>query len=227
MEREPTPAAVLKKLKSLGTAKNVTVYRRHGVNGPIYGVSFEHLSSLARSIGKNHRLAVRLWASGIHDARILATMIADAGALTSAQLNQWAKALDNYVVADAFSKLVRTSPLIRAKAAAWTTSRNDWIGQVGWNLVAFLALSEVSLTEAEFSRYVETIATHIHASRNRTRYAMNSALIAIGIRSAPLKQKALRAAARIGAVAVDHGATGCKTPDARQYIVKSWNRKMA
>jgi len=227
MEREPTPAAVLKKLKALGTAKNVTVGRRHGVDGPLYGVSFEHLSALARSYGRNHRLAVLLWASGNHDARLLATMIADAGALTSAELDRWAKELGNYVIADAFSKLVRTSPLIRAKAAAWTTSRNDWIGQVGWNLVAFLALSEVSLTEAEFSRYLETIAKDIHASKNRTRYAMNSALIAIGIRSARLKQKALRAAARIGTVTVDHGLTGCKTPDARQYIIKSWNRRMA
>jgi len=227
MEREPTPAAVLNKLKTLGTAKNVAVYRRHGVDGPLYGVSFEHLSSLAKSIGKNHRLALRLWASGNHDARILATMIADAGRLTSAQLDGWAKALGNYVVADAFSKLVRTSPLVRLKAAAWTTSRNDWIGQVGWNLVAFLALSEVSLTQAEFSRYLDTITRRIHASRNRTRYAMNSALIAIGIRSARLKQKALWAAARIGTVAVDHGSTGCKTPDARHYILKSWNRKMA
>lgn len=218
---------VMKELKAKGTALNLKRYRRHGIKGPAYGVSVAHLSSLRTSIGPDHRLAVKLWASGNHEARVLGTMIADAEAITSAQLDRWAQSLDNYVIADAFSKLVRQSPFVRAKAAAWTTSRNDWIGQVGWNLVAFLALSEVSLTDAEFSRYVERIAKDIHASKNRTRYAMNSALIAIGVRSARLKAKALQAAARIGTVSVDHGPTGCKTPDARRYIIKSWNRKMA
>jgi len=227
MEKGPTPGAVLKKLKALGTAQNVKVYRRHGIDGPLYGVSFAHLSALAKSLGQNHGLAVKLWASGNHDARVLATMIADASAMTSAGLDRWAKALDNYVIADAFSKLVRTSPLVRSKVAAWTKSSNDWLGQVGWSLVAFLALSEVSLSESEFSRYIETIERSIHAGKNRTRYAMNSALIAIGVRSARLKLKALEAAARIGTVTVDHGPTGCKTPDARQYIIKSWNRRMA
>lgn len=222
-----TATAVLKKLKALGTAQNVKVYRRHGVEGPAFGVSFAHLTALGESIGQDHALALKLWASGNHDARVLATMTADAGAMRSTELERWAKALGNSIIADAFSKLVRRSPFVRAKAAVWTTSRSDWIGQVGWNLVAFLALSEHSLTEAEFSRYVKRITKEIHASRNRTRYAMNSALIAIGTRSARLKQEALQAAARIGTVAVDHGPTGCKTPDARQYILKSWNRKMA
>jgi hypothetical protein len=77
-----------------------------------------------------------------------------------------------------------------------------------------------SLEEALFERYLETIETDIHQAKNRTRHAMNSALIAIGLRSTGLRNKALAAAARIGKVEVDHGETGCTTPDAAAYIRK-------
>jgi len=218
---------VMKKLKAMGTAKTATLYRRHGIEGPAFGVSYAHLNLLRKSIGVNQVLARKLWATGNHDAQVLATMVADPRAFSSSQLNTWAKALGNYVVADAFSRLVRQSRYAKAKAAAWSASGNDWIGQAGWNLVAFLALNDPKLTNTQLARYVEQIAKRIHKSKNRTRYAMNSALIAIGIRNAHLKQKALRAAAQIGTVTVYHGETRCKTPDAEQYIVKSWNRKMA
>jgi len=227
MKNQPTLSGVMKKLKSMGTAQNVKVYRRHGVEGPMFGVSYANLNILLKAIGRDHAMAEKLWATGNHDAMVLATMIADPARLSSRQLDEWAQSLGNYAAADAFSKLVRQSPFVRAKASAWAKSRNDWIGQVSWTLVAFLAMSEESLTEAEFARLVQTIQKSIHTRKNRTRYAMNNALIAIGIRSANLKQKALRAAGEIGTVEVDHGETGCKTPDAAQYILKSWIRKMA
>jgi hypothetical protein len=56
---------------------------------------------------------------------------------------------------------------------------------------------------------------------------MNMALIAIGLRSPALRKAATEAARRIGPVEVDHGDTGCKTPDAIAYIAKSWERKKA
>jgi 3-methyladenine DNA glycosylase AlkD len=227
MTRPVTLRHVLQRLKGMGTAQNVKVYRRHGVEGPMFGVSFANLNTLQRSIGRNHDLALGLWRTGNHDAQVLATMIADPAKFSARELETWARTLGNYVVADAFSKLVRHTPFVNSKAARWTASRNDFMGQAGWNRVSFLAMSEVSLSEADFSRYIQTIQKRIHTSNNRTRYAMNNALIAIGIRSARLKNAALRAAERIGTVTVDHGQTGCKTPDARQYILKSWNRKLA
>ena len=54
---------------------------------------------------------------------------------------------------------------------------------------------------------------------------MNSALIQIGARNAALKRQAIAAATRIGTVEVDHGETGCKTPEAVGYIEKMWARK--
>ena len=62
----------------------------------------------------------------------------------------------------------------------------------------------------------------IHAAPNAEREGMNLAVIAIGCRSPGLRKAAIAAAKRIGKVEVDHGDTACKTPDAAEYIEKSW-----
>ena len=66
-----------------------------------------------------------------------------------------------------------------------------------------------------------TIEAKIHKAKNRTRYSMNSALIGIGAYNAKLRKRALQVAKNIGTVEVDHGETGCKTPDAAAYIAKT------
>jgi hypothetical protein len=50
---------------------------------------------------------------------------------------------------------------------------------------------------------------------------MNNTLVAIGVRSPRLTKPALASAKRIGKVDIDHGETGCKTPDATEYIKKA------
>jgi hypothetical protein len=108
----------------------------------------------------------------------------------------------------------------------WTRSRNEWVSTAGWNVLARLAeTSEV--TEAELAGHLKTIESKIHSCENRTRYAMNLALICIGMRSDAMHEKAVAAAKRIGRVEVDHGETGCKTPDAEVYIQKMAARKPA
>jgi hypothetical protein len=54
---------------------------------------------------------------------------------------------------------------------------------------------------------------------------MNNVVIAIGIRNPMLEEAAVEAAKRIGPVEVDHGETGCKTPEAVSYIAKTNARK--
>jgi len=73
------------------------------------------------------------------------------------------------------------------------------------------------------------IKTRIHASDNWVRYAMNNALINIGVRNPKLEKIAIAAATRIGTIEVDHGETGCKTPEAVSYIKKTvaYNKKKA
>jgi 3-methyladenine DNA glycosylase AlkD len=82
-------------LKKLGTDQNRAVYQRHGVGDKLYGVSFANLKNLKKEIKTDHELARRLWATGNHDARILATMIADPEETTPHLLDSWKDGLDN------------------------------------------------------------------------------------------------------------------------------------
>jgi hypothetical protein len=88
-------------------------------------------------------------------------------------------------------------------------------------LLTHLALNDASLGSEYFKPYLGTIERRIHSSPNRTRDAMNSALIAIALRSPELKREGIAAARRIGKVEVDHGETSCKTHDAEEYILKT------
>jgi 3-methyladenine DNA glycosylase AlkD len=218
---------VLEELESLGTAQNRKVYGRHGVKGPMFGVSYKNQGLLAKRIKTDHALARKLWDSGNHDARVLATMVADPARLDGPTAESWAAALDNYALADAVAKLVSQSPLARAKASKWIKSKQEFIAAAGWSITGYLALYDGDLPDSHFAGLVPRIEKQIHTSPNRTRYSMNMALIAIGIRSAGLRKLALAAAKKIGKVQVDHGETGCQTPDAAAYIAKTVARRRA
>jgi 3-methyladenine DNA glycosylase AlkD len=216
-----TETEVMQQLRSLGKEQTAKTYRRHGVRGDVFGVSYGDLGKLKKRIKVDHALAVALWRTGNHDARILATMVADPAALDERTLDAWARDLDSYPIADAFAGLAAQSPAARRCMERWTTDDGEWVGRAGWLVLARLAGDGGALSDAELAGYLPTIEREIHTRKNRVRDAMNSALIAVGIRNAPLREQALAAAARIGTVDVDHGETNCKTPDAAEYIRKT------
>ena len=213
---------VMAELERAGTAQNRKVYARHGYSDNMFGVSFANLRKLGKKIKRDDALARKLWATGNEDARQLACMIADPEAMTSADLDAWVSEIGHYCLADVFSKeLAARSPHVGKKISAWTRSKTDFTGQAGWDLVALFAMEKAATPDATFEKHLATIERRVHSAPNRTRHAMNGALIAIGLRNAKLEKLALAAAARIGRVEVDHGATGCKTPDAAAYIAKA------
>jgi 3-methyladenine DNA glycosylase AlkD len=216
-----TTSDAMRALEAVGTAQNRKVYERHGVRSSMFGVSYADLGKLKKSIGTDQALSEALWSTGNHDARVLATMIADPGTIGAKTIDAWAEDLDNHILADAFSILVARSRHGRARLEKWIGSNDEWIGAVGWTLLGTLAMSEEPPPAGALEGYLATIERNIHSAKNRVRYAMNNALIAIGAGSDALERKAMAAAARIGTVDVDHGATGCKTPDARTYIPKT------
>jgi len=208
-------------LEKAGTAQNRKVYARHGVGEDQYGVSYADLGKLKKAIGTDHALALELWATGNHDARILACMVADASALGARELDAMARELDNYVIADAFAVLAARSPHAERRFAAWRGRKHEWTAAAAWNVLCHLAGDAADRPDAFFLEPLASIAADIHGRPNRVRHSMNQALIAVGVRNDALHRAALDVAARIGRVEVDHGATGCTTPDARAYMEKT------
>lgn len=217
---------VMSLLKKLGTEQNRNIYRRHGAGDNLFGVSFTNLRKLHKTIKTDHELACKLWESGNTDARTLATMIADPGQMTEDRLDIWIRELSYYMLIDEYvSNIVIKTAFARSKMEGWTQSDDEWIGRAGWQLLALLAMNDKELPNGYFEKYLHTIENTIHTSKNRTRDAMNNALIAIGIRNDDLEKNAMEVAANIGKVEVDHGEMSCKTPDAMEYIKKGKARR--
>ena len=222
-----TAAETLAQLESLGTEQTRKTWRRHGVGDNQYGVSYGDMGKLKKKIKTDNDLALKLWASGNHDARILALMIADPAQADPATLDSWARELTNYVITDAFSTYVGQTPLARAKAEQWIEADDEWTADAGWSLIGRLAASDSSLPDSYFTAYLARIARDLHSSKNRVRHAMNNAVIAIALRNEALEAQAIATATQIGKVVVDHGETNCKTPAAIPYIEKTKARSAA
>ena len=222
-----TSEEVLRELESLGSEQTRKTYRQHGVKDDLFGVSYASFGRLQKRIKVDHALARQLWASGNHDARVLATMIADPAQMDAAELAAWVRDLTSYPISDAFAGLAARSPSVDAWMARWMSSDEEWIGRTGWLVLARRAQMADGVPAAELDARLGEIERDIHQRPNRVRDAMNSALIGIGVGHEPLRDRALAAAGRIGRVQVDHGDTGCKTPDAADYIRRTVARQAA
>jgi len=177
---------------------------------------------MARRVGRDQSLARGLWATRNTDARLLACMVANPIQMTEDELDSWVSDISYYVLVDEFVASVASGKSgQRARMERWTFSARDWVAQAGWDLAAVLAMRDPDLGDRFFLDLLTKIEREIGQAGNRTRHAMNGALIAIGLRNEELEDAAIAAAARIGPVVVDHGQTGCVTPAAIPYIEKA------
>ncbi|RKH38488.1 DNA alkylation repair protein [Corallococcus llansteffanensis] len=220
----------MRELERLGSQQTRKTYLRHGAPEPLSGVNFGALTTLKKRVGTDPALARALWASGHTEARLLATMVVDAPALSWAELETWAKSLDWHTLTDVFvTNVALRSPHAR-RALGWTRSTSEWVGRAGWQLLASLLVKTTVLTgeDAEdLAPWLARIEQELPTAKNRVREAMNSALIALGSSGGALQKAALQTAKHLGRVEVDHGDTACETPDATQYIRKMQARKAA
>jgi 3-methyladenine DNA glycosylase AlkD len=213
-------AVALASLEKAGTEQNRKTYRRHGAPDPMFGVSFADLRALAKQIKVDQDLAAALWASGNTDARVLAALIADPARLDRETATRWIAEARYGLIVDPIAGVIARTPDAMTCMAEWTASDDEWLGRAGWSIMAMLA-QDAGVPDASFTPYIAVIERRIHDAKNRTREAMNRALIAVGSRSAELAETAIAAARRIGTVEIDHGDTGCETPDAELYIKKT------
>lgn len=220
-----TLSDVMAELEAAGTAQTRKVLARHGITPPLFGVNYSVLYPLAKRLKTNHALALALWDTGNYDARILAMMIADPKQADPILLEQWVVNSGNYGLNDAITAYVMRTVYARPKAEAWIPSPDEWLSTAGWGLLCHVSNADKSLPDSYFEAYLSQILTTIHSRPNRTRYAMNNALINIGCRNAVLHERVKEIMPQVGEVYVDHGETGCKTPVVLPYIERVIARK--
>ena len=218
---------VLTTLKKAGKPQTAAIYKRHGSGDNVYGTLTSEIGKLQKKIKVDHALALELWKIGNAEARMLALQVADPEQMTGGLADRLLKDGPVHFVGCYLSDLVAKSPIAGATMRAWMKSREEFTREMGYGVFsARLKHAPDSVSDADAERVLATIEKEIHRSPNWARYAMNGALICIGIFKPGLKKKAIETARRIGKVSVDHGETSCTTPEAEPYIEKATKRKL-
>jgi 3-methyladenine DNA glycosylase AlkD len=194
-----TAAEILDALRAQANPNNVAGMARYGIstNGTL-GVSMVEIRRLARQSGRNHELAAELWASGIHEARILATIVDQPAHVTRRQMNQWARDFDSWDVCDqACLNLFRYSPFAWALASKWSGAEREFVRRAGFALIAGLAVKAKDAPDEQFEAFLPLIAGAATDPRNMVKKAVNWALRSIGKRNLHLRRAAIAAAENI------------------------------
>lgn len=190
---------VLKWLEKRGTARNRNGMARFGIASPkIFGVSMATMEPLARRLGRNHELALALWSTQWHEARILATIVDEPALVTLRQMNAWARDFDNWAICDsACYQLFDRTPYAVAKVNQWSSRRTEFVKRGAFALMAGLAVHDKRRPDDDFLRFLPIIARGADDDRNFVKKAVNWALRQIGKRNVALNAAATEAAARL------------------------------
>ena len=187
---------ILKKLKSLADPKAVEDMTRFGISAKnTYGVSLPIIRSMAREIDRNHELAQQLWSSGVHEARILASLIDDPKRVTDEQMESWVKDFDSWDVCDqCCSNLFDKTAHAFDKAVQWSGRNEEFVKRAGFVLMATLSVHAKKANDEEFIRFLPIIKRESTDERNYVKKAVNWALRQIGKRNLTLNKKAIETA---------------------------------
>jgi 3-methyladenine DNA glycosylase AlkD len=187
---------LLGRIRKLGNPANVEGMARFGINtARAYGVSIPTLRKLAKETGRDHELAMELWRSGVHEARILAAYIADPRVLTEEQMESWVLDFDSWDICDQVcSSLFDRTALAHTKAVEWAGREKEFVKRAGFALMAALAVHDKSAPDSAFRGFLAEIKRASADERNYVRKAVNWALRQIGKRNASLNRHAVKAA---------------------------------
>ena len=193
--------AILKELYSKANPKNVEGMKRYGIKSTktILGVSAKPLFAIAKGIGTNQKLALELWETGIYDARLLSTLIADPKKIKKSTMNAWAREFDNWAICDsACMHCFRDTPYAHELAAEWVKRIHEFVRRAGFTMIATLCVHDRKTDDAVFlKRYLPLVKKYATDERIYVKKAVNWALRQIGKRSLECHPHAVDAAKEI------------------------------
>jgi len=187
---------IIKKMKLMSDPEAVRGMAKFGINPKdTLGVSIPKLREMAKEIGESHKLALRLWESGIHEAMILATMIDDLKLVDEEQMENWVMDFDSWDVCDqCCMNLFEKTRFAYKKAKEWSSREEEFVKRAGFVLMARLAVSDKEARDEKFEELFSFIEKESIDERNFVKKAVNWALRQIGKRNLNLNKKAIEAA---------------------------------
>lgn len=186
-------ADILDQLKALGNSKDVAGMAHFGIRvEKAFGVRVSTLRKMAKEIGRDHQLAEALWASGYHEARILACLVDEAGDISEAQMDAWIKDFDSWDLCDTCTgSLFDRHPQAYEKAMEWSQLESEFERRAGFAMMAWLALHDKKEADLRFEEFFPYIEAGSIDERNYVKKAVSWALRQIGKRNLGMRDKAI------------------------------------
>jgi len=219
---------IIDEIKRRASPKAVSGMARFGIQtGTALGVSIPQLRDLAKRAGTDHELAQKLWKTGIHEARILASMIDDSTKVSEAQMEEWAADFDSWDVVDGCcGNLFDKTQFANRKANEWSVRKEEFVKRAGFVLMAELAVHNKEASNKTFLDFLPLIIREAPDERNFVKKAVNWALRQIGKRNAALNAAAIKTCAKIRDL--DSGSAKWVAADAlRELTSASVKKKLA
>jgi len=162
------------------------------------GVSVPDMRKLAKELGRDHKLALDLWRTGIAEARILAGMVGDPAKLTDEQMEEWVKDINSWDVCDQVCmNLFEKNQLAWQKIIDWSEREEEFVKRTAFSLMACLAWHDKKASDEKFIELLNVITRAATDERNFVKKAVNWALRNIGKRNLNLNEAAISTAREI------------------------------
>ncbi|MBO6574366.1 MAG: DNA alkylation repair protein [Rhodothermales bacterium] len=184
---------IISHLESLSDEKNVAGMARFGIQGGrVLGISMPVLHALAKEHRKQHTLALALWDSGIHEARILAVLVADPAQVTRDQAERWAHDLESWDVCDQLCmRLLHRVPFAWDLAQDWCRREHEFVKRAGFVLPAVMSFKNKKVPDQRFLEFFPELLRGASDPRNYVKKAVSWAIREIGKRRPGLHPEAL------------------------------------
>lgn len=194
-----TSDQIIANLKQLANAQAVEGMARFGSRPTqALGISMPTLRKMAKDIGRNQALALALWDSGIHEARILASMIAEPQLVSAELMEEWVNDFDSWDVCDQVcGNLFDKTPYAYHKAVQWCQREREFVRRAGFVMMAELAVHDKKAADEAFLQFFPLIKHYAGDERNFVKKAVNWALRQIGKRNSHLRALAMTCAHEI------------------------------
>lgn len=199
-EMEKTLEAVVEELRNREDPVAKEGMARYGIrtDHAFGGSSLPYLRKMAKRLGTDHDLASALWSTGIHEARMLASLVEDPEQVNEEQMEMWAQEFDSWDICDqCCSNVFSYTPLGWKKALEWSDRKEEFVKRAGFALMAALAVHDKKATDDRFAPFFVAIEREASDPRNYVRKAVNWALRQIGKRNRTLNEAAIATAEKI------------------------------
>ena len=181
------------KLRELSDEKNLKGMSRYAIDTSLaLGVSMPNIRSVGKGITKDHELAQQLWDSGIHEARILASLVDKPEWVSEQQMDLWVKDFNSWDLCDQVcGNLFCRTEFTKAKVFEWSEREEEFVKRAAFALIAWESVHNKKAEDSYFLVYLPLIRKCAIDERNFVKKAVNWALRQMGKRSVVLHRPAL------------------------------------